>query len=653
MIRHVSKRIIFLFLGLAIGHSGQGLLSVLPTEVGAKTEPLKNLLTEALQDSAWPGGVLLAVKDGKIFFHEAFGHHTIEGKHQTRLDDIFDLASITKVIGTTSVVMKLVEEGKLDLDENVSNYLPTFRGITTDKSSVTIRHLITHTSGLPPFKHYFKMRNGIDARIDSVLRTELEYTTGEKTIYSDVGLITLGKVVEKIVGESMDDYLNKTVFGQLKMASTMYNPSEELLYRVVPTEYSIEEGKYVHGHVHDENANSIGGVAGHAGLFSTAHDLAVFSQMMLNKGIYNGTRIFDEETIELFTKRANVVEGSSRCLGWDSPSGKASGGVYLSSESFGHTGFTGTSLWIDPEDNIFVILLTNAVHPKRETKSPHYYDWRQRIHSAVYESLGFTELNNNLKLRNRWWVESLPNPWKMTESEASEMLRRFSVRYPDFHERLKAIAVWRIGTPYEIFKLGEEQEPDSDPIIRLDISDCTAHVLTSLAFAESNSWEKARENMIYLHYKDHQPSHKTRWHFTADRITSNPVTENITDLLMKNSELKTAKVTLNKKNDGGELLELNWEKAIEVLYIPSDRLDQALLNKIPEICGVAFVKKTYFKMGVIIAHEGMILDQKYLLHASQSAGETVKQNFMEYYFSGFKPKFDGIMIYEFHPILRD
>lgn len=653
MIKYLSKRIILLLLGLAIGHSEHELLSVLPTEVGAKTESLEKILTEALQDSAWPGGVLLAAKDGKIFIHQAFGHHTIEGKHQNRTDDIFDLASITKVIGTTSAVMKLTEEGRLDLDENVSTYLPTFRGIKTDKSSVTIRHLITHTSGLPPFKHYFKMRDGIDARIDSILRTELEYSVGENTVYSDIGLITLGKVIEKIVGKSMDDYLKKSVFDPLNMTSSMYNPSEEYLDRIVPTEYCLEERGYVHGHVHDENARSIGGVAGHAGLFSTAGDLAIFSQMMLNKGIYNSNRIFDEATVELFTKRANVVEGSSRCLGWDSPSGKASGGVYLSSESYGHTGFTGTSLWIDPMNDIFVILLTNAVHPKRETKSPHYYDWRQRIHSAVYESLGYTEPNKKLKLRDRWWIESLPKPWKLTESEASEMLRRFSVRYPDFRERLKAIAVWRIETPYEIFKLGEEQEPDADPIIRLDVSDCTAHVLTSLAFAESNSWEKARENMIYLHYKDHQPSYKTRWHFTADRITANPVTENITDLLMKNSELKTAKVTLNKKNNGEELLELDWEKAMEVRYIPSDRLDQALLEKIPEICGVAFVKNAYFKMGVIIAHEGMILDQKYLLHASQFAGETVKQNFMEYYFSGIKPKFDGIMIYEFHPILRD
>ncbi|NHZ86816.1 MAG: serine hydrolase, partial [Planctomycetia bacterium] len=151
-------------------------------------------------------------------------------------------------------------------------------------------------------------------------------------------------------------------------------------------------------------ARSLGGVAGHAGLFSTANDLAIFSQMMLNGGKYNNERIFSTEIVDLFTKLDSTNEGS-RCLGWDSPIGASSGGIYLSDSSFGHTGFTGTSLWIDPENNIFVILLTNAVHPYREWKNPKYYDWRQRIHSAVYESLGFTEPNPKLNWRKDWNVE--------------------------------------------------------------------------------------------------------------------------------------------------------------------------------------------------------------------------------------------------------
>jgi CubicO group peptidase (beta-lactamase class C family) len=143
-------------------------------------------------------------------------------------------------------------------------------------------------------------------------------------------------------------------------------------------------------------------VAGHAGLFSTTNDLATFSQMMLNGGIYRWKRIFTPETVRLFTSRSNVIEGSSRCYGWDSPSGKASGGVYISDDSFGHTGFTGTSLWIDKENEVIVILLTNAVHPTRDSKSPTYFDWRQRIHSAAYESLNLKEKNENLDWRKNW-----------------------------------------------------------------------------------------------------------------------------------------------------------------------------------------------------------------------------------------------------------
>ena len=185
------------------------------------------------------------------------------------------------------------------------------------------------------------------------------------------------------------------------MNTTFYNPPSEKYHRVVPTEIN-PRGNLIRSYVHDENAYSLGGVAGHAGLFSTAKDLGVYSQMMLNKGLYGWKRIFKPETVDLFTKRANVLEGSSRCLGWDSPSDKASGGVYLSDSSFGHTGFTGTSLWIDPENSVIVILLTNAVHPNRRSKDPVYYNWRQRIHSGVYESLGIVGKNPSLKWRKSW-----------------------------------------------------------------------------------------------------------------------------------------------------------------------------------------------------------------------------------------------------------
>ena len=185
------------------------------------------------------------------------------------------------------------------------------------------------------------------------------------------------------------------------MHTTFFNPPKEKINRIVPTEIN-ENNSLIKGYVHDENAYKLGGVAGHAGLFSTTNDLATFSQMMLNGGIYRWKRIFTPETVRLFTSRSNVIEGSSRCYGWDSPSGKASGGVYISDDSFGHTGFTGTSLWIDKENEVIVILLTNAVHPTRESKSPTYFDWRQRIHSAAYESLNLKEKNENLDWRKNW-----------------------------------------------------------------------------------------------------------------------------------------------------------------------------------------------------------------------------------------------------------
>ena len=383
---------------------------VMPYEIKANNYDLHSFLKEAVSDSAWPGAVLLAAKDGKIFFHDAVGYHTYKQKKVTHKSDIFDLASITKVVATTSAVMKLVESGQLDLDEKVVTYLPDFKGkqpkYFQQKSEMTIKHLLTHTAGLPPFKQYFLMDGEVKTRLDSIFNTEPVIGLEEETKYSDVGLITLGKVVEKVSGVSLDVLADSLVFKPLGMNTTFYNPPSKKLSRVIPTE--VGDGYrngLIHGEVHDENAHSLGGVAGHAGLFSTAEDLAVFSQMILNGGIYGWKRIFKLETIQLFTSKANVVEGSSRCLGWDSPDGKASGGVYLSDSSFGHTGYTGTSLWIDPENNMFVILLTNAVHPNRSWKDPKYFDWRQRIHSAVYEAVGISEKNPNIELRKRWIKE--------------------------------------------------------------------------------------------------------------------------------------------------------------------------------------------------------------------------------------------------------
>ena len=385
---------------------GKEIKRIRPNEISVNVDETKQMLLEAVADSAFPGGVILAAKNGEIFLHKAFGYHTYSKKKPVMRGNIYDLASITKVVATTSALMKLVDEKKLSLDDKVITYLPEFIGkqkmFFDQKSMVTIRHLITHTSGLPPFKKYFLMDGNIQTKIDSIMNTEPEIPLNQKMIYSDIGLIVLGKIIESVSQSSLDEYVDSVVFKPLGMKTTFYNPPIEKIKRIIPTEYSSLYGETIIGYVHDENAKSIGGIAGHAGLFSTASDLSIFSQMMLNGGIYGWKRIFKSQSVTNFTKRANTIEGSSRALGWDTPSGQSSGGVYLSASSFGHTGFTGTSLWIDSENQIFVILLTNAVHPNRNYKNPNYFDWRQKIHSSVYEELGFSEKRNDLEWRERW-----------------------------------------------------------------------------------------------------------------------------------------------------------------------------------------------------------------------------------------------------------
>jgi beta-glucosidase-like glycosyl hydrolase/CubicO group peptidase (beta-lactamase class C family) len=382
------------------------LVRVLPEEIGVETSRVDNLLSQAVADSAWPGGVLLAARDGRIFIHESFGSHTYAKQHPTTRGDIFDLASVTKVVATTSAAMKLQEQGGLNLDDKVVSYLPEFQGPDPEntrlKSSVTIRHLLTHTSGLPGWRPIYKIQETVANRLDSLYALPLDTLPGTHYEYSCMGMITMGKVVERITGQTLSQFVQDSIFQRLGMMSTYFNPPSERLKRIVPTEFSEAENGFVKGHVHDENAHSLGGAVGNAGLFSTAADLAILSQMMLNGGVYRDSVIFQPHTVEIFTKRANVITGNSRCLGWDSPAGEASAGVYASSNSYGHTGFTGTSLWIDPDNHMFVILLTNAVHPHRDWKTPKYYDWRQRIHSAVYECFPDVARNPDLGLKARW-----------------------------------------------------------------------------------------------------------------------------------------------------------------------------------------------------------------------------------------------------------
>jgi CubicO group peptidase (beta-lactamase class C family) len=275
-------------------------------------------------------------------------------------DTLYDLASLTKVVATTTMAMILVDEKRLDLDRPVHAFLPAFQG--PEKEGVTVRHLLTHSSGLPATAPLFREVRGKAAYAERIAAMDLGYPPGSKSVYSDLGVILLGEILEKTAGRPLDVFVRERVFLPLGMKHTGFRPPRPLWPRIAPTENDPWRGRMIQGEVHDENAFAMGGVAPHAGLFSTAGDLARFARMLL-KG---GGRIVSRQTLELFTAKAGIPD-SDRALGWDTKSAEgSSAGTLFSPDSFGHTGFTGTSIWIDPERQIFVILLTNRVYPTRE-----------------------------------------------------------------------------------------------------------------------------------------------------------------------------------------------------------------------------------------------------------------------------------------------
>ena len=378
----------------------QSLKRGFPYEAGVASDTLDlldSILVAGVQDSAFPGATFLAAKDGIILHQKAVGNFTYqENAKNVNPGTIYDLASVTKVVSTTSAAMLLYERGQLELDTPVYKIIPEFG--QKGKKQITFRHLLTHSSGLPGWAPLWKKGDTAEDMVDAICEMELEYETGEDYVYSCMGFIILGKVVEKITGMPLSEFVKQEVFEPLGMEYTFYNPPQEYCPQIPPTEYDSARGGFVHCQVHDENAYYLGGVSGNAGLFSNVHDLAIFCQMLLNKGIYQGTRIFQQETVDLFTKRQNIPEGTSRCLGWDTPSGNSSSGRYFSTKTYGHLGFTGTSIWIDPVKNMFGILLTNRVHPTRENNQ--IYHIRYKTYDKLQKAVQDYPLKKN------------PNVWK-------------------------------------------------------------------------------------------------------------------------------------------------------------------------------------------------------------------------------------------------
>ncbi|HJU73414.1 MAG TPA: serine hydrolase [Gemmatimonadaceae bacterium] len=346
--------------------SGDGLPSRAPADVRMSMERLRaidRVVKRGLDAGGFPGAAVVVGRDGYSVFEKGFGKLDWRGGSPAVRADrtIYDLASLTKVVATTTAAMILYDEGKLDLDAPVSRYLPDFAGGGKDR--VTVRHLLTHRSGLPAGRQLWRLANTPSGARWAVIATPLACEPGACFVYSDLGADVLGWALEAIAGESLDAFVKRRVFEPLGMSDTYFNPPDSVHYRIAPTEIAPPRGYPLRGQVHDENAYVLGGVAGHAGLFSTAADLSVFAQMMLNGGEYDSVRIVSDSTVATFTRRAGGnYNGGSRALGWDTADGDGSSGIYLTPRAYGHTGFTGTSMWIDPDRNMFVILLTNRVH---------------------------------------------------------------------------------------------------------------------------------------------------------------------------------------------------------------------------------------------------------------------------------------------------
>lgn len=358
---HRLAFVICCFLSASVFAAPPQLPRVAPAEAGLDAEKLgeiRSIIERGLANKQMPGCVLLVARHGKIALLEAYGNKT-DGQKMTT-DTVFDLASLTKPIATATAVMKLVEDGKIELNKPVAQYLPEFAA--SGKESITVEHLLTHQGGLIADNALKDYQEGIDTAWQKLFALRPLAPPGERFIYSDVGFEVLGKLVEKTSGSTLDVYVREQLFAPLGMTETGYLPGEALRQRAAPTQKRNDQ--WMQGEVHDPRAHLLGGVAGHAGLFSTASDLAIYAQMLLGRGQYADVRVLKSETVDEMFRRREVPGKQFRALGWDARSGFSSNrGDGLSDRAVGHGGFTGTVIWIDPELDLFYIFLSNRVHP--------------------------------------------------------------------------------------------------------------------------------------------------------------------------------------------------------------------------------------------------------------------------------------------------
>jgi CubicO group peptidase (beta-lactamase class C family) len=358
-------------------------------------QPVMGYLDSVVSRGASIGAVLGVTHDGERFI---YGTGRLGDSDATRPGPatIYDLASLTKVVGLATAMMFAVDEGKVDLDAPVQRYVADFAG--SGKEQVTVRQLLAHASGLPAWRPLYREVSSRTEAFALADTTPLDSAPGSQDVYSDLGAIVLTEVLEAVFGERIDSFLEQRIFRPLGMTSVSYLPPSSRIARIAPTELDPWRGRILQGEVHDENAALMDGVSGHAGLFGSTEDLLTFAEWMIegwNGGTGergNGTVLqrsivpsFPRSLIHQFTRRQNLVPGSGRALGWDTPSPGGSAGTLLSPNSFGHTGFTGTSLWIDPDHHLAIVLLSNRVHPTRD--NPRWAPVRGAVADLVMTTL--------------------------------------------------------------------------------------------------------------------------------------------------------------------------------------------------------------------------------------------------------------------------
>lgn len=353
------------------------------------------MLEQAVRDRVFPGCVFAVLFPGENELSDdaarAVGRFTYEpDAPKVEPDTVFDLASLTKVVATTMAVMQLHDRQQLVLDAPVAEWLPQLAGADpkdTRRSRITLRMLLDHSSGLPGYVRLFESAQGRNAMLDACLRQPLTAAPGTRTEYSDIGFILLGHLVEKLTGARLDSYCRREIFEPLGMRTTQYCPDQEMRSSIPPTENDRDfRHRIIQGEVQDENASVMDGVAGHAGLFSNALDPLRLARCMLAGGVApSGVQLFSTQTAALFAKRSDEPPGTSRALGWDTPSKPSSSGRFFSQRSIGHLGYAGTSLWIDLDAGIAITLLTNRTWPDRSNQA--IRELRPRFHDTLRREL--------------------------------------------------------------------------------------------------------------------------------------------------------------------------------------------------------------------------------------------------------------------------